>query len=226
MRPVFAPLPREVHRRVDALARRVPHVPVGVTLQREAGGVVQPHLDNRRVARRAVCEDAGRFDVIEDVAVVPQPAAAVVVDAPVHRQVVLEVVVAHTAVRAGRVGVHAAAVLELPARSGLHRVRDRVVLNLHRAHVRALAPAPARADRAVGAVLDVVVLDRGVGHVAGEDRVGGAVLARQVEDVVVADLIPAILQRHRQVNGRAGRAALAHVAQLYRTARAVGERAV
>ena len=57
------------------------------------------------------------------------------IDAAVDGRIALKVVVRDAAVRARRVGVDAAAVLQLPALVGLHRLDDRVVSDLDAAHV-------------------------------------------------------------------------------------------
>ena len=77
--------------------------------------------------------------MVEDIeVVVPQPAAAVVVNAAIHGGVIVEAVVADRAVGARRVGVHAAAVLKLTSAGRLHRVADRIVRDRHPTHI----PAP------------------------------------------------------------------------------------
>ena len=74
--------------------------------------------------------------------------------ASVHSRIVIEVVVRDAAIRARGIGVDAATIVEAAALGRLHRVRDRVVLNLHATHVRALTPAPAQAKRLLSEKID------------------------------------------------------------------------
>ena len=112
----------------------------------------------------------------------------------VDGRVIVKAVVADRAVRARRVGVDTAAVLELTACCRLHWVAYLIVLDLYSAHVRALSPTPTRADRRVGLVTYCVVHQRRVRDVPCEYRVRARVLARQVIDQVVRHEVATILQ--------------------------------